>query len=272
MKYLSLKKISKLKKLIHKSKFKVIKYNKFAEDYHNKRRRPWRDFESYLDKLKGKGLIIKGTIIDIGCANGRNFEIFKDSQNRLIGIDNSIEFLDIAKTQLQEKDIAAKEQKKIQLVLADMNHLPLRPTNKVDGVFSIASLHHIKSKSKRHHVINQLFNLLKPEGFLIITLWRRWQKRFLTHFLKDWIKRKLKPNYQRMQSDKGLPQFGDIFVPWHVSSENITINRFYHLFSLSELENLLGDLFCIEDLEKTGGPTEKDNLFVFAQKEKVKEK
>lgn len=250
----------------------MIKYNKFAEDYHNKRRRPWRDFERYLEKLKERGLVISGTILDLGCANGRNFEIFKNSRNRLIGIDNSIEFLDIAKTQLQNKDINGNERKKIQLLLADINHLPLRPSGMIDGVFSIAALHHIKTKAKRRQVIHQLFKLLKAQGFFIFTLWRKWQKRFLTHFLKDWIKRRLSPKYQRKQIDKGLPEFGDIFVPWHVSAENATINRYYHLFSLSEVKTLLGDLFKIKYLEKTGGPTEKDNFFVFAQKEKDKEK
>lgn len=246
----------------------MIKYDKFATDYHNKRRRPWRDFEKYFDKLEKKGLTAAGTIIDLGCANGRHFELFKNSRNRLIGIDKSIEFLRIAQNTLSNKEISTHELNKIQLLLADMNYLPLRPSNHIDGIFSIAAVHHIKTQAKRNQFIVQVFNILKEQGFFIFTLWRRWQKRFFIHFIKDWIKRKLSARYRKKQTQKGLLEFGDNFVSWTLSSEDMTINRFYHLFSLREALNLLQPLFHIKNIEKTGGPTKSDNLFIYSKKGK----
>jgi len=246
----------------------VIKYDKFATDYHNKRRRAWRDFEKYFTNLKKKKLTLSGTIIDLGCANGRHFGLFKNSRNRLIGIDKSIQFLRIAKKELSNKKIATYELNKIQLLLADMNYLPLRPSNHIDGIFSIAAVHHIKTQARRNQLMIQIFNLLKERGFFVFTLWRRWQKRFFIHFIKDWIKRKLSATYRKKQIEKGLPEFGDTFVSWTISSEGLTINRFYHLFSFREARNLLHPLFKIKNIEKTGGPTESDNLFIYTKKGK----
>ena len=66
-------------------------YDSLALDYHHKRLNPWRDFELYYNKLIQKGVSFDGYSIDLGCANGRNFKIFLQSNVKLIGIDNSIE-------------------------------------------------------------------------------------------------------------------------------------------------------------------------------------
>ncbi len=244
----------------------MIKYNKFARDYHNKRKQPWADFNVFFNKLKLKDLTLKGNIIDLGCANGRHFELFKTDQNRLIGIDNSLQFLKIAQEQLKNKEINKAEQNKVQLLLADMNYLPIRNIKKINCVFSVAAVHHIKTEQNRRHILEQISNILDKNGYFIFTLWRRWQKRFYKHFIKDWLLRKLSSEYQKTQAEKGLPEFGDIFVPWTLSREKITINRYYHLFSSREIRDLLTSYFKIECLEKTGGPTNKDNLFIFTRK------
>lgn len=239
-------------------------------DYHNKRKKPWRDFENYLNKLKEKTFKKTGTIIDLGCANGRHFPTFKNPHNRLIGIDNSLQLLYFAKEKLINKTFTNTEKNNIQLLLADMSHLPIRESEKINGIFSVAAIHHIKTQKSRDLLMNQIFNSLKIGAFFVLTLWCRWQKRFQIYFLKDWIKRKISGKYRNKQKENGLPEFGDIYVPWTLSKEKITINRYYHLFSLQEAKDLLSRKFSIKNIEKTGGPTEKDNIFIYAVKEKRK--
>ena len=242
---------------------KSIQYEKLAEDYHNKRRYAWRDFKRFLKELMEEGLEIKGTAIDLGCANGRHFNLIKNSKNRLIGIDNSIEFLEIAKGRLgiNNNDMNTN---KIQILQADLSYLPMR-TNSINCIFSVAALHHGKTKKLRKKCFSEIYEILKPYGFFIFTVWRRWQKRFYKHFLKDWIKRRFSPSYKKKQIEKGLKEFGDTFVPWTLLSDDIKIKRFYHLYSSPELKKSLKD-FTIQKFEKRGGPGGKDNFFVLTFK------
>ncbi|MGM0467778.1 MAG: class I SAM-dependent methyltransferase [Promethearchaeati archaeon] len=246
------------------SRLALIKWNKFAEDYHNKRRKPWNAFKSFFNETINQGYTFNGLIIDLGCANGRHFSVLKNDNNRIIGIDNSIEFLKIARENLPKREIKDFNINNINLLLADISKLPLRD-NSIKHIISVAALHHIMTKKERRETFDYLHKILNYGGFLLISVWRRWQKRFKTHFIKNWIKRKLIASFKKDQINKGLMDFGDIFVPWTISSENNTINRFYHLFSSKELHNLLNE-FKIIKFEKRGGPGAEDNFFVLAQK------
>lgn len=246
------------------SRLALIKWNKFAKDYHNKRRKPWNAFKSFFNETINEGYTFNGLIIDLGCANGRHFSVLKNDNNRIIGIDNSIEFLKIAKENLPKNGKKDFNTSNTNLLLADISKLPLRD-NSIKNIISIAALHHIRTKKEREETFDFLYKTLSYGGLLLISVWRRWQKRFKTHFIKNWFKRKLKPNFKKEQMSKGLTEFGDIFVPWTISSENNTINRFYHLFSSKELHCLLTK-FKIIKFEKRGGPGKKDNYFVLAQK------
>jgi hypothetical protein len=73
-------------------------------------------------------------------------------------------------------------------------------------------------------------------------------------------------HYRTTQNKRELEEFGDKFIPWTISKENLTYNRFYHFFSCKELKRLLKS-FVIKELKKIGGPNKKDNFFVLAKKE-----
>lgn len=241
-------------------------YNSFASDYHLKRKKAWIPLIHFLDKLDKKGYRFYGICLDLGCGNGRNFKIFKSFfNNKLIGIDNSLEFLKIAKTRIKNSNLFTKnEQNYIQLILADLIYLPIR-NNSIQNVFSIATIHHIKTKLQRENVINQIFNILKLKGYFLCTNWRRWQKKYRKFFIKDWIQRFLISSYFKDQKKRGLKEFGDKFVPWTVSSKNKTYNRFYHFFSKREIKELL-KIFIIKEFHYLGGSSNKDNFFILSQK------
>ncbi|TFG29243.1 MAG: class I SAM-dependent methyltransferase [Promethearchaeota archaeon] len=245
---------------------KNYSYNKIAYDYHLKRKKPWKPLQQFLDYLNNRGYKFNGNCIDLGCGNGRNFKIFISFPDvKIIGIDNSLEFLKIARNRLQNPNHFSKiEQNSVQLILGDLKCLPIRD-NSVQNIFSIASIHHIEKNLEREKVINHIYNILEKKGKFLLTVWRRWQKKFRFFFIKDWISRKFNPKYNALQKKKGLYEFGDKFVPWTVSNKGIKYQRFYHFFSKREIKKLL-KIFKIEELCIMGGPTNKDNIFMLTQK------
>jgi len=241
-----------------------LKYNKIAHDYNNKRKKPWRDFVFFYEDLKNDKYKFKGIIIDLGCANGRHFEILKNKNNRLIGIDNSIELINIANKKLQTNNNLNLNLNEIQLLLADLNNLPIRK-NTINAIFSIAVIHHIITKQLRYEFFSKIYKLMKSNSLMLFTVWRRWQKRYRFYFLKIWIKRKVIRINKKKKNHKNLKEFGDILIPWKIASNDLMIDRFYHLYSSREVKKSLKN-FVIKRFVKLGGPNKKDNFFVLAQK------
>jgi len=241
-------------------------YNKIASDYNSKRRKPWVPLDQFLNRLYQKGYRFNGFSIDLGCGNGRNFKLFKlNTNNKLIGIDNSLELIKIARESSTNSIHFSKiQQNNIQLILADIKYIPIR-AHSVHNIFSIATFHHIKYKAERKRVMHQIYNLLAINGYFLLTVWRRWQIKLIKYFLKDWLNRTFKLNYNRHQKELGLIEFGDKFVPWTVSAEKITYNRFYHFFTKREIKNLI-KIFKVKEIRILGGATNKDNFFILTQK------
>ena len=222
-----------------------------ARDYDLKRKKPWSALASFLNYLKTKDYHLDGKILDLGCGNGRNLELFKS--NYLIGIDNSLEFLKIAKERKFHDKLNP------QFILSDMKVLPLRP-NSIDTIFSIAALHHIERVQNRQLLINQLYKILRKSGLLLITVWRRYQKRFRDYFIIDHLKRIFSLKFKQLQKDQGLEDFGDILIPWNVANLNKTYERYYHLYTKAEIKRSFSSFKKLE-LCKLGGPNKSDNFF-----------
>ncbi len=242
-----------------------ISYDFFAEDYHNKRRYHWRDLETFLNKLDDQRINFKGFNLDLGCANGRNFNLFLKSNSRLIGLDNSKEFLRLALERLKEQSADPNvNTNSVNLILSDIRSLPLR-ANTIANIFSIAAIHHIKSDLSRKKVLSQLYNIVRNDGFLLLTVWRRYQRKYRFYFIYDKIRRLFLPKYKKTQENSGLKEYGDKYIPWTLSNSGITYNRYYHFFSQKEIKKLLRN-YVIKVMIKRGGPNKKDNFFILAQK------
>ena len=227
-----------------------------ARDYDLKRKRPWNALESFLNQIRVKYFLLEGTILDLGCGNGRNFELFESKY--IIGIDNSLEFLKLAKERKLPNELIP------QLILSDMKSLPIRP-NSIDMIFSIAALHHVQGVHNRQFLVKQLSLVLKKGGFLLITVWRRYQKRFRNYFINNFFKRFFSLKFKQLQKSKGLDDFGDILIPWKLSNLNKTYERYYHLYSKTEIKKLFSN-FKKHELHKLGGPNKEDNFFALFQK------
>ena len=107
--------------------------------------------------------------------------------------------------------------------------------------------------------------MLKKDGNLVITVWRKWQRKYRSYFLLDGFKRRFSFKHEKQQRMAGLEETGDKFIPWKLSGEDKAYNRFYHFFSKHEIKKLL-KIFDVKEFKIMGGPNNSDNFFIFAQK------
>ncbi len=175
-------------------------FDQIAPGWYNFRH--WSIFPNELEVLARRWQ--KGKLLNVGCAHGPDFLPFRQNFD-LHGVDFSSEMLRFARKYSQKFDFAAK------LIVADVSHLPF-PDEVFDWAISVATYHHIKGKGERQAALGELRRVLKPGGEAFITVWNRWQPRFL---------------FSRRE----------VAVPWRAKDK--TLHRYYYLFSYPELERLV---------------------------------
>jgi len=234
---------------------KILKQNKenweaIAEEFTKTRKWNWRELE-LLSKYIKNGQ----KVLDLGCGNGRLYQLFNDKQVEYIGIDNSEGLIKIAKRKLEILNPKSETNSKSQIlnpkprfIVADALDLGTRfPSNEFDVIISIAFLHHIPSKKLRLKILKNCFSLLKPNGFLIFTVWN----------LKQW---KLIQRYRLYSLFLGQR---NVFIPWKAGGKKIW--RYHHVFTLREIRRLTKQVgFKIIKCQKDS--LRGFNLIVVAQK------
>ena len=193
-------------------------------------------------------------ILDLGCGNGRLLELFKDKNIEYVGIDNSEKLIAIAK----------KLHPDAKFQVADALGLPF-PSGYFDKIYSIAVLHHIPSKELRLQFLKEAERVLKPGGFLILTVWNLWQKRTAWRLFFKYTTLKL--------IGKSELDFKDIFYPWKEQSGVAVIQRYFHLFTKKEIGELAEMAsFKIKEIGILKRKEEKDsNIYIIAEKFDKKE-
>lgn len=209
-------------------------WDKIARDFDAKRRFPWKECIDFIENMEG-------TCLDLGCDGGRHL-VEMEKKCDAVGADISFSMLEIAKEKV----------KNAFLVCCDARNLPFFDET-FDSALFIATLHNIKGKEDREKALKELRRVLKKDGKAIISVWAKWQDRFIFHFIKKFFK------------GKGID--GDIFVPWKKDEEKI--ERFYHLYSMREFKKDLKESgFKIEKAwsVKKASKWFKDNHFAIVRK------
>ena len=153
-------------------------------------------------------------ILDLGCGNGRLYELLKNKPIDYYGIDNSEKLIEIAKSRYPN----------INFQVADALNLPF-PENFFDKVVSVAVFHHIPSKELRLQFLKETKRVLKNKGILILVNWSLNTRKRLSLVLKYAILKIL---------GKSKLDFGDAFIPW----QNTTL-RYVHRFTKNEIKTLV---------------------------------
>ena len=213
-------------------------YDKIAQEFSATRWRIWEETEFLFNDYVMPG----DKVLDLGCGNGRFFEFLKDKDVNYIGVDFSEKLIEFAK----------KKYPKIKFQVADALNLPF-PNNYFDKIYSIAVLHHIPSEEFRVQFLKEARRILKPNGFLILTVWKPESKKNLNVFFKDTA---LKLT--------GKLEKGDTFRPW----SNKDAERYFHYFSEKELTDLAGR--AMFEIIKQGVTTNergnRKNIYLIAKK------
>jgi ubiquinone/menaquinone biosynthesis C-methylase UbiE len=197
-------------------------YEAIAEGFSSTRRSPWTDVLRLLGDMSGK------SVLDLGCGNGRHIIELAKRASLVVGIDLSKRLVKIAKGKARKLGLAHKAM----LVVGDALFLPFRKAS-FDVVACIAVVHHIPTKGLRHKAVSEMAGTLKSGGLCLVTAWYRWEKRLLLNVAKGVFMKLVGSTFE----------FGDAYVSW--KSRNKVYKRFYHLFTLEEMKNLLS----VEGLE-----------------------
>lgn len=155
----------------------------------------------------------------------------------------------------------------------DCLNVPIR-SGSVDGIISIAVIHHLASKKRRLQAIREMVRILRPSGRALIYVWAKNQAlEKKSSYLRQNKKNNRKENddepttaapIDSSQSTNRLPvhtnrtQFvhQDILVPWKMKrtsdapidkseadeSCGNTFLRYYHVFEQNELESLCTEI------------------------------
>ena len=214
-------------------------YNLIGDKFSKTRNKPWRDFEFLFNDLP-EGV----KVLDLGCGNGRFFEIFKKKKVDYTGLDKSEKLILKAKDKYPEGDFE----------IGDGLNTPF-PDNSFDYVFSIAVLHHMPSEEMRIAFLKEIKRLLKKDGRARITVWNKIDGDKSIYFKN--LKEKI----------FGKIGFRDAFIPWKNDKGEVVTKRYYHFFTEEELKRVAKKAGLKVEKILTKGKGVSSNIFLFARNE-----
>jgi len=184
-------------------------YNLIADDFSRTRNKNWEELN-----FLAKNVVTNTRILDLGCGNGRLYELFKDKIVSYCGIDISEKLIEIA----QERYPG------VMFRVGDALNLPFSD-NFFDKAFGVAVFHHIPSKEFRLRFLSEAKRVLKPKGQLFLTVWYLPPGKKILLIIKNLLLKII-----------GLSKLdlGDSFVDWGDKTR-----RYVHYFSQSEFRDLV---------------------------------
>lgn len=228
-------------------------YQKIATDFSLSREKPWKELEFLVRKY------VKSDqqILDVGCGNGRLFQLLKNKNIKYVGIDNCRKLIGLARQRYKKFD-------NVKFYVKDLLDLDFK--QKFDLVFAVAILHHIPSDKLRLKALMNIRKSLKREGLLIMINWNLFQN--------NRIKYVKKYNLLKILGKSKL-DFNDAFIPWkgYRNTKKKEIQRYYHAFTRTEIKNLLEKSgFNVKEIfytkkDKISNITEGFNLCTVAKKQ-----
>lgn len=233
-------------------------YLEVANDFHRTRQHYWPGWHILTPLLEKENIT---STLDVGCGNGRFAIYFKDELKppnfKYHGIDNNEHLLSLAKERLSKEGVQADFE---QVDLVDRLIQGQSITSQIQTynlVTAFGLFHHIPSFELRKKLLENLVQMLDPNGLLIITFWK---------FLDDLrLKRRvIDPTYLKL--DPELLEPHDYILDW---KRGVTGYRYCHLVDEQEEHELLQNL----DLEivttfRADGPTNNINKYLALRKKR----
>jgi tRNA (uracil-5-)-methyltransferase TRM9 len=190
-------------------------YSNIAEHFSTTRYSHWASVKKYLLELEKNvpniNLNKKLNFLDFGCGNGKYLSFGKKFNT--FALDNCEELL----------QIVSKSYPNIHIIKGDvsdnLNNMNLQ-SDYFDSIISVAVIHHLSTEIRRIKMIQNIYNLLKPNGTCLITVWANSFINANTAKSKSTLTK--------------LDESNDYLISW-----NNQFQRYYHLFESDELEELI---------------------------------
>jgi len=194
-------------------------YSKIAPDFSRTRQKFWEEMWGFTKYLKSGD-----RVLDLGCGNGRLYEVLKELSIDYTGVDNSADLLDFAKQRWGESEYR-------RFIIGDATNLDWWDRKKYNAVFMIAVLHHIPSRELRKKVLENAAQILEKGGILILTNWNLFEEKYRFFVVKNIFKKIF---------GKSELDFTDALIPWKsAETGEVLVQRYVHAFTLRELRRLV---------------------------------
>lgn len=161
----------------------------------------------FISEIKPNSLIL-----DLGCGNGRLYQKISNFKFQISNLKPEINIIKYVGIDPSKKLIEINKEKYPQADFKVGDGLTLKDKNKFDYVFCLAVLHHIPSEKLQFKFLKNIYNSLKKDGQLILSVWNRWQPRYADYMLD-------KKLYEDMKKT-------DTIVPWRQTNKFRYINCF----------------------------------------------
>ena len=216
-------------------------YDNIASEFSSTRARFWEELV-----FLGEHAVPQMQVVDVGCGNGRFYDILKERQISYTGIDNSAMLIQEAK----------KRHPDINFIVADATALPFEDSA-FNLAYSFAVIHHIPSNKLREKFVQEVARVLHTGDTFIITSWYLWQARYLGALTLTALKSLL------------------FLTPLDVGDMMHTFgkgkaSRYLHAFTLRELEKLMSrngfEVIGSDIIERGSGSGSKNIVLVCKKK------
>ena len=188
-------------------------YGAIASEFDQTRKVPWQEFNHFLAYTKHGG-----NAIDLGCGTGRLYEFLKQKKVNYWGVDHNEPLLEQAKKNYPEAHFE----------LTDISD-PHLPEEEFDNAYCIAAFHHIPGKDLRKKTVDHFYDLLKPDGVLVLTVWNLFQWKYAKVFLKAIFSFFLHFGFKYA--------WNDLWIKWG----SYPLKRYYHAFTPKEFLSYFQD-------------------------------
>jgi alkylated DNA repair protein alkB family protein 8 len=201
-------------------------YDKIAKYFANTRVFTWLWTDNFINSLDKNSLIL-----DIGSGNGRNT---KYQKHLIFGLDISLEQLKmgINVSNVNNGINVSNESNGSNTTISIQGNMIILPfkSNSFDAILSIASFHHLSTIEERHNCLQEMKRILVSNGKMLLSVWSI---------------------HQPAKTKRKFDKYGDINVNWNTNIKDqygnfIIIPRYYYIFQLNEIKELLSTYFTIE--------------------------
>lgn len=182
-----------------------MSYDHFAHTFSESRKNhPWPELDFILADMKSREF---RSVLDIGCGNGRFLEEAEKQWyvfSSYLGLDSSMGMIEEARWLHPNSEFRVCD-------MLTLGKFPLIQWTAFDVILFLASFHHLQTHEERVVVLQNIKKFIAPRGRIYMTNWN----------LRE------QPRYEKSHQWNG-----------DFSIKIGTYSRYYHGFTLTELENL----------------------------------